>query len=97
MEPFSPEEARLRHAEKIPNSIISMINELLADRIYKGVIEITQAELTEKVVREGYSEDEFIDKGWIEFEAGYRVHGWSVEYTRVNGKGIWTFKPSDGK
>lgn len=96
-EPFSPEAARVRHAQKIPESIISMINELLADRIYNGYIQITQKELTEKVTRHGYSEEDFIDKGWIHFEAGYRDKGWHVEYSRPNGEGVWYFRPESGK
>jgi hypothetical protein len=97
MEPFSPNAARVRHAEKIPDSIISIINELLAERVYNGVIEITQAELTEKITRKGHSEDDFIDRGWIHFEEGYRARGWQVDYSRPNGIGVWCFRPTAGK
>lgn len=96
-EPFSPEAARIRHSEKIPQPIISMINEFLAERVYNGSIEITQEELTAKIVRYGLTEDDFIDKGWIHFEAAYRAKGWRVDYSRLNGKGVWIFSPQAGK
>jgi hypothetical protein len=94
MNPISPVEARARHIDTIPAEIVGIINELLAERVHKNYIIITQAELTELVTKAGFSEEDFIGRGWIDFEAGYRARGWRVEFRRADGGAAhWRFTP----
>lgn len=96
MEPFSPSDARKQHSKNTPDTVLNVINQLLAARIYRSPIELSQREVTEKLEASGIREEQFFDRGWIHFENAYEEKGWRVTYSRPNGEGRWLFEAKPG-
>lgn len=91
MEAFSPSEAHMQHLRLIPDAIIGLVNMKLSERYGSFPIVIEQEELTNELRLMGISEEDFLDRGWSDFEPLYSSRGWHVAYSRPDGRGRWEF------
>jgi hypothetical protein len=84
VKPFTPEEARNRQAEKIPDYVIEAVNELIASHVSpKGLSEfyIRRKEIEEKVIEMKVGVDIKISSEDLEIEYLYGKYGWDVSWS----------------
>lgn len=95
--PLSPKEALATRVASIPHFVIEVVNALLVEKVStsnSGVVAITQDEIKDRIIKEC---SEF-KMQWLDFEPLYREVGWDVvyhkaDYTDVNGKSYFQFRP----
>lgn len=80
--PISPREAM--ETQIIPDAVASVVNDLLRKRISNRVIQVTQVEVENALIKQGLTTDEIYSENMMDFENAYRQNGWTVEYNRAS-------------
>jgi hypothetical protein len=94
--PYSPAQAKEERAQTTPAEVITVINELLAQRSENHRISITQEEVVETLITrfEIPRENIFLNH-MLNIESAYRANGWNVEYDKPSWnesyKAYWVF------
>ena len=83
IKPITPDEIEDAKLKTIPESIIGIINDLVAVSWDGNSSEIKQSDLIDAVCKKSkLSRSQVIGTGWLEFEAIYRKIGWKVVYDK---------------
>jgi hypothetical protein len=94
--PYSPAQAKEERAQTTPAAVITVVNELLAQRSENQRITITQEEVVEALIERFIIPRENIFLNYmLNFESAYRANGWNVEYDKPGWnesyKAHWVF------
>jgi hypothetical protein len=85
VKPFTPAEAQASQSNRIPDVVITAVNQLLAEKYTNYVIRFTQPELEQKLSTLGVSKTAIslmYENHQFDFESAFRQFGWIVEYDR---------------
>lgn len=96
IKPITPEEAFLK---VVPDEVLIVVNELLAQRWNGRSCMITQEEVIIAVLKlmvdQGITREEIFNRGWLDIEPHYRAAGWIVRYDKPgfndSYKAFWAF------
>lgn len=100
---FTPQDAKEKHRETIPEFVIEAFNSLLAEKFNNRGITITQDEAIDRIL--AYSKDDelrrdiIFENKWLDVEPLYRENGWEVDFDKPgfneSYKAYFTFKPKE--
>lgn len=84
--PITPHDADRYHWEKIPGSVVKVINLLIQECYSNGVATVSTEVIERNLINNQIAKDrtEIYDNGWLEIEGLYREAGWHVEFVPHN-------------
>ena len=83
MKPLRPEDVAVAKAETIPDKVIEVVNNLIAQKWNGSTATLTQDEILDAIVSYvACSRQYVLDNNWLDFEEVYRDVGWSVAYDK---------------
>ncbi len=84
IKPLSPAEAKKLAADRIPDEVIEVVNEMLAKQGYKNRIIILQKDIVNEILKktERYSRAEIFDLGLLDFESRFEAVGWKIDFAK---------------
>lgn len=81
VKPITPRQAA--SGKQIPDAIIQVFNDLIAENYNNGLAKVTQDAAIRRIEEEtGLSRAEVFDKGWLDVEGLYEAAGWNVTYDK---------------
>lgn len=95
--PITPSEAEEARLTRIPECVISAVNQLLKEKYDGHEARITQNELLNIITDEETPREYFFRNKCLDFEDLYREQGWDVVYDKPGFNecyvAYWIFKP----
>lgn len=84
MKPITPNEVGEKHEEQLPEFVIRIVNQCIAQAWNGRQAEVLQSEIVDRIVSEMELSDRatVFEKGYLHIEDAYRRAGWKVEYDR---------------
>ncbi|MCA9356909.1 hypothetical protein H6784_03420 [Candidatus Nomurabacteria bacterium] len=79
---ISPQEVINYRKESIPNEVIEVFNELIAENFNGHCAYVRQDEAVKRIVAKGINRNHLFNRGWLDIEDIYRSMGWKVEYDK---------------
>lgn len=94
VEPLKPSEVVAKKKILLPDDVIEVWNNILAQECNSKYTTIYQDDVVKALVAKGYSRQEIHKKKYLDIEDIYREAGWKVEYDKpgYNESGPATFK-----
>ncbi len=82
VKPITPDEAKSRKVDTIPDAALEAFNELITQKLSGGVATFTQREVVALMESKGLDRDTIYAQGCLNIEALYRVAGWEVYFDK---------------
>ena len=83
MPAIKPSEVAKQKSKFIPETVFSVVNDLIAKNYTSGRAQITQDEIIADICALENCDRSFVfEKGWLNFEEVYEAEGWKVEYDK---------------
>ncbi|MFZ5424563.1 MAG: hypothetical protein ACOZAO_02065 [Patescibacteria group bacterium] len=80
--PITPSGVGKAKSASLPDVVIEVFNELIAQNFYGGSASVKQKDAVAMLVAKGLDRNEIFKKGWLDVEEVYRKAGWKVYYDK---------------
>ena len=82
VQPITPGDVAREQSKNIPNAVIEVFNQLIAQDYVDGSATVKQDDVVAMLVAKGLDLQEIFDKGWLNIEKVYQSAGWKVTYDK---------------
>ena len=84
IKPLSPAEAKKLAADRIPDELIEVVNEMLVKQGYKDRIILLQKDIIADLLNktDKYSRAEIFNLGLLDFESRFEAVGWKIDFAK---------------
>lgn len=81
--PITPTEAEGQKITLIPEAVLEIFNEMIAENFQNGVARFNQSEIVSRIsARTGVRPNEIFKNHWLDVEKVYTAFGWNVVYDK---------------